>query len=178
MMAKIYGVWRGLALLALLGVVGGCASINMSRVGKVMVDVENTNWQLFNFIPLASGNTDRPNENDCLFLRDSVTLENNIEMVDYAVQKYGAVGVRDIVSYTTDEYILFILLKHHSMHTSAELVMPGDATRQGEVQKLESLKMKEEKLAENPSPEMLENLEPPKKPDDRKDEGLLKILEF
>lgn len=148
-------------LVAALALAGGCATINMSSVGKVMVDVENTNWLLFNFIPIASGNPEKPNENDCRFFCNTVDLENNIEMLDFAVQKYGAVGVRDIVSYSSDEYVLFVLLKHHSMHTSAELVMPGDETRKEEVQKVESLKIKEEKLAENPPAERLENLNPP-----------------
>lgn len=165
------------AVAALCAAVCGCASIHMSRVGKVMIDVENTNWLLFNFIPLASGNPERPNEKDCLFFRDTVNLDNNIGLVDYAVQKYGAVGVRDLVSYTTDEYILFILLKHHSMHTSAELVMPGDETRKGEVQKVESLQIKQEKLNENPTPEMLETLDPLPRPPEKEKKGL-KLMEF
>ena len=178
MAMKTTGIIARLAVAAFCAIAGGCASVHMSRVGKVMVDVENTNWLLFNFIPLASGNTEKPNESDCLFFCNTVNLENNIVMLDYAVQKYGAVGVRDIVSYTTDEYILFILLKHHAMHTSAELVMPGDDSRPHDFQKVESLKIKEEKLAENPTPDMLENLNPPNKPKDGKQEGLIKLLEF
>lgn len=174
---KLNGIFAGLAVAALCAAAGGCASVNMSRVGKVMIDVENTNWMLFNFIPLASGNTERPNENDCLFFCDTVNLENNIELVDYAVQKYGAVGVRDLVTYTSDEYVFFVLLKHHSMHTSAELVMPGDETRQGEVQRVESLQIKQEKLAENPTPEMLEKLDPLPQPKDEPKKGIM-ILKF
>ena len=175
-MKKTGKIFAGLLVVACFAV-GGCASIHMSRVGKVMIDVENTNWLLFNFIPIASGNPEKPNEMDCLFFCDTVNLENNIELVDYAVQKYGAVGVRDIVSYSTDEYVLFILLKHHAMHTSAELVMPGDDSRQGEVQKVESLQIKQEKLAENPTREMLEPLDPPPKPKDEPKPGIM-LLNF
>ena len=174
---KLTGTMAKAAAVALCALFGGCASIHMSRVGKVMIDVENTNWLLFNFIPLASGNPESPNENDCRFFCDTVNLENNINMVDYAVQKYGAVGVRDLVTYTTDEYVLFIFLKHHAMHTSAELVMPGDDTRHGEVQRVESLQIKQEKLNENPTPEMLEKIDPSPKTPEMPDIGL-KLLEF
>ena len=156
----------------------GCATIKMSRVGKVMVDVENTNWLLFNFIPLASGNPDRPNEADCLFFQNTVDLENNIHLVNYAMNKTGAIGVRDLVSYTTDEYVLFVLLKHHSMHTSAELVMPGDETRGLEFQKLEALEIKQEKLAENPTKEILKPLPDPAPARKDREKPLLKIMEF
>lgn len=176
-MMKTIGTMAKALLIAAFAAAGGCASINISRVGKVMVDVENTNWLLFNFIPIASGNPERPNESDCQFFCDTVNLENNIAMVNYAVEKHGAVGVRDIISYTTDEYVLFILLKHHCMHTSAELVMPGDETRQGEVQRVEILQIKQEKLAEEPAHGRKETIEPPPKPIDDPDKGI-KILSF
>ncbi len=165
------------AVAVLCAALCGCASINVSRVGKVMVDVENTNWLLFNFIPLASGNPERPNANDCRFFRDTVNLANNIDMVDRAVRENGAVGVRDLVSYTTDEYVLFVLLKHHAMHTSAELVMPGDETRGGEVQKVESRLIREERMTAEPPPESPERVEAPFSPVWRPGGGL-KLMDF
>lgn len=174
---KCAGILAKTAVVATCLAACGCASINISRVGKVMVDVENTNWLLFNFIPIASGNPQRPNENDCLFFCNTVKLENNIDLIDQAVQKCGAVGVKDLVSYTSDEYILFVLLKHHSMHTSAELVMPGDDAVQAGVQKVESRRIKEELNAGNPSTRILERVDAEPKPMDEPETGV-KLLEF
>lgn len=163
------------AAAALFAVAAGCASVRICRVGKSMVHVENSNWLLFNFIPLASGNPERPNENDCRFFTNTVNLENNIDLVDYAVQSEGAVGVRDLSSYSTDEYVLFVLLKRHSMHTSAELVLPGDDDS-GDVQRIESVKIRLNQRAENPTAEMLETAPLPQRQEKR---GIgMKILDF
>lgn len=140
---------RLLRALAALGLAAfcGCASVRVCRTGKTMVDVENSNWLLFNCIPLASGNPAAPNVNDCRFFANTVKLANNIGMMDWAIRREGALGVRDLSTYTTDEYVLFVLLKRHAMHTSAELVMPGEDVREGDFQKIESTRLAEEAAA-------------------------------
>ena len=40
----------------------------------------------------------------------------------------GAIGVRNLTSYTTDEKVLVILLARRAYHTSAELIFPRDGT--------------------------------------------------
>ena len=126
---------------------GGCTAIRVSKVGKTMVEVENNGWLLFNFIPIASGDTDSPDSHWCKLFQNSVSLDNNIDLLDQAVRREGAIGVRDVISYTTDEHVLIILLKRHSMHTSAELVMPGDDSV-GEVHKIEPKKLRGPELVE------------------------------
>lgn len=117
------------ALLAVaVAVAGGCATVvRGERGGRHMVDVVNTGWYLLNFIPVASGNPDAPNRCSCRFFRQTTTLENNVRMLDRETEDCGASFAKNINSYWTDESVFFILLKRHSIHTSAELAMPGDA---------------------------------------------------
>lgn len=105
---------------------GGCATVTVSRDGATMVNIENTGWYLLNFIPIASGNPNRPNSCTTRLFSKTVTLENNVKMLDKAIRDEGAVAVRDINSFTVDEHILLILLKRHSYHTSAQMLMKED----------------------------------------------------
>lgn len=111
-------------LIALLAATCGCASVHMcSEGGRTMVDIQNTGWYLFNFIPLASGNPDDPNGHTCKLFRQTTTVENNMKLLDYAIRQDGGyAGYRNLVSYTTDENVLFILFKRLACHTSAELI--------------------------------------------------------
>ena len=108
--------------LLLVTFLSGCATVRFCDEGMSMVDIENTGWYLFNFIPLASGNPNSPNDVSCHIFSDTVTLENNLKLLDYAVRKKHALGYRDATSYTTDENALIILIKRRSYHTSAELI--------------------------------------------------------
>ena len=101
----------------------GCAIVNVSEEGdKTMVDIENSGWYLLSFIPLASGDPKFPNAFMCEWFSDTVNLQNNMNLLDYAVRKRGANGIKDIVSFTTDEHVFFILFKRHAFHTSAQLL--------------------------------------------------------
>ena len=109
---------------ALAAVLCGCATVRYSDEGDMaMVDIVNTGWYLLNFIPIASGDPDAPNECSCRLFRQTTTLQNNIRLLDYAVTDRDAVDVQSVKSYWTDESILFILLKRHTCHTSARLVL-------------------------------------------------------
>ena len=111
--------------VALLALFAGCANIqSSSEGGHTVAVVENSGWFLLNIIPLASGNPEKPNRLRCKPFSDTVTLENNIKLLDRAVAEKGAKGCKDVVSYTTDEKIFVILLKRISYHTTAELIMP------------------------------------------------------
>lgn len=101
----------------------GCATVETSRQGgRTMVSVANNGWYLFNCIPIASGDPASPNTFSTKFFTQTVTLRNNIKMLDYAMRKEGATGYKEVVSRTSDETYIFILLKRHSCMTSAELV--------------------------------------------------------
>ena len=116
--------WAALTLACAL--LGGCATVTVSRDGATMVNIENSGWYLLNFIPIASGNPARPNSCTTRLFSKTVTLENNVKMLDNVIRDEGAVAVRDINSFTVDEHVLLILLKRHAYHTSAQLLMKED----------------------------------------------------
>ena len=116
--------WAALSLACAL--LGGCATVTVSRDGATMVNIENSGWYLLNFIPIASGNPAQPNSCTTRLFSKTVTLENNVKMLDKAIREEGAVAVRDINSFTVDEHVLLILLKRHAYHTSAQLLMKED----------------------------------------------------
>ena len=117
---------RAAATLVLCLLLGGCATVTVSRDGATMVSIENSGWYLLDFIPLASGNPLRPNAVTTRLFSKTVTLENNVRMLDDAVRREGAVAVRDLNSYVVDEHVQLLLFKRHAYHTSAQLLMPED----------------------------------------------------
>ena len=117
---------KRVAIILACALLGGCATVTVSRDGATMVNIENSGWYLLNFIPLASGNPARPNSCTTRIFSKTVTLENNVKMLDKVIRDEGAVAVRDINSFTIDEHVLLILLKRHSYHTSAQLLMKED----------------------------------------------------
>lgn len=116
------------AIILACALLGGCATVTVSREGATMVNIENSGWYLLNFIPIASGNPARPNSCTTRLFSKTVTLENNVKMLDKVIREEGAAAVRDINSFTIDEHVLLILLKRHAYHTSAQLLMEEDMT--------------------------------------------------
>ena len=114
------------AIILACALLGGCATVTVSRDGATMVNIENSGWYLLNFIPLASGNPARPNSCTTRIFSKTVTLENNVKMLDKVIRDEGAVAIRDINSFTIDEHVLLILLKRHAYHTSAQLLTKKD----------------------------------------------------
>jgi len=94
------------------------------------VEIENSVWLLFNFIPIASGNPDRPNCNSCKFFRNTVNLNNNMSVLKMQMAEMGIQTVANLTSHYTDEKYLFFLLARRACHTSAVLVKP-DASDKG-----------------------------------------------
>ena len=119
---------KRVAIILACALLGGCATVTVSREGATMVNIENSGWYLLNFIPIASGNPTRPNSCTTRLFSKTVTLENNVKMLDKVIRDEGAVAVRDINSFTIDEHVLLILLKRHAYHTSAQLLMEEDMT--------------------------------------------------
>lgn len=112
---------RILAILV-IGLFAGCATVKVeSEAGRMMCDVENNCWYLFLCIPLGSGDPDTPNEDLCCLFRDTVTLKNNVKMLNYAVTRKQAKGAKNVTSRFSDEKYSF-LLKRFTCHTSAELI--------------------------------------------------------
>ena len=114
------------AVILACALLGECATVTVSREGATMVNIENSGWYLLNFIPIASGNPARPNSCTTRLFSKTVTLENNVKMLDKVIRDEGAVAIRDINSFTIDEHVLLILLKRHAYHTSAQLLTKKD----------------------------------------------------
>ena len=119
----------GVLAAALFTGATGCVAVRVSdKGGHTLVDISNSGWLLLNFIPLASGCPEHPDAHHCKLFQNTVKLENNMKLLDYAVRRAGAVDYGEIVSYTSDESVFFILLKHHVCHTSAELLFDLEET--------------------------------------------------
>ena len=167
---------------------GGCSTIRTCKEEKIMVEVQNSGWYLLNFIPLGSGDPHKPNTTSCNLFRNTVTLDNNIDMLNYAMRQEGAVGVRHLTTYTNDEYVFIVLLKRHSMHTSAELITPELAKEVPNILRVDSrtirnAKQEEEEKIEEELRALEEASKPPKKPrqspkPSTKNLNKIKLLEF
>jgi len=105
-----------------MALLSGCATVKVaSEKGRTMVDAENSSWRLLWWIPLAGGDCVDPNGNYCVWFSNTVKLKNSMKLLDYAREKKGARSVKDVQTYFTDDYYLFVL-RRSAMHTSAELV--------------------------------------------------------
>ena len=111
-----------IAALACALLLQGCATVRISREGVTMVEAEISGWYLLNFIPIASGNPDSPNGGGCKLFRDTAKVQNNLKLIDWAMKREGADFVDDLNTFTTDETVFIILLRRHSIHTSAKLM--------------------------------------------------------
>lgn len=86
------------------------------------VEIENTGWLLFKFIPLGCGDPKSPNEFGCCIFRNTITLQNNLDMLKTEMDRVKSTRVINLSSRKTDETIFVILLTRHAYHTSAVLL--------------------------------------------------------
>ena len=94
------------------------------------VEIENSVWLLFNFIPVASGSPDHPNLNKCKLFRNTVNLENNMKVLQAEMVQEEVTKVANLTSHYSEESYLFFLLARRACHTSAVLVK-SDAKNRG-----------------------------------------------
>ena len=136
MMTRLTPLALAAALLA-----SGCTTVLKSKeFGDVKVDsgatpvaaveIENSVWLLFNFIPVASGSPDHPNRNKCKLFRNTVNLENNMKVLQSEMVQEEVTKVANLTSHYSEESYLFFLLVRRACHTSAVLVK-SDANDQG-----------------------------------------------
>ena len=115
---------------------GGCTTVLKSKeFGNVKVDggatpvasveIENSVWLLFNFIPVASGSPAHPNSYKCKLFRNTVNLPNNMEVLRAEMAREGVTKVANLTSHYADEKYLFFLLARRACHTSAVLIQSG-----------------------------------------------------
>jgi len=123
---------RFLSLVALV-ILSGCATVTTiaPKEGQLTADgrtvlstvaVENTDWLFLCLLPVASGDPEEPNRTTCRWFRDTVTLENQMKMIENEAKRIGATQAVDVVSYENDESIVWILFLRRKLHTSAMLV--------------------------------------------------------
>lgn len=98
--------------------------VDNGRTPLATIEIENSGWRLFGFIPLASGNPDKPDKFGCKLFQNTVKLENNIKVLDMKARESGADAVANLTSHWTDESAFVILLKRRACHTSAVLLKP------------------------------------------------------
>ena len=110
----------------------GCATVKVCREGgRTMAVIENTGWYLFNILPLGSGDPDRPNETTFRIFENTVTVENNVKMLESLMAAEGADEYRNLNTYTKQESIMIALFKRYHCHTSVELAVPDGANDAG-----------------------------------------------
>jgi len=121
-----------LAAAALL-ICAGCATINTANdyhgIGiedgetpLETVEIENTGWLLFRCIPIGSGDTRYPNKKTCRYFQNTVTLQNNLNILDGEMERIGATRITNLSSRKTDESVFIILFTRRAYHTSAVLL--------------------------------------------------------
>jgi len=126
---------KRVALMFLAAFAAGCTTVQYSTVyngvkvdnGRTpiaTVEIENSGWFLFGFIPVASGNPEKPDRCSCKLFRNTVKLENNYRVLERRAQDVGADSIANLTSHWTDESAFVILLKRRACHTSAVLLKP------------------------------------------------------
>lgn len=121
-----------IATAAALAATAGCMTVQRvddfadlkvcgGRTPSAAIEVTNSVWLLFNFIPIASGNPDAPNANSCRWFRNTVNLENNMSVVKRIADADNGGDISELTSRYADEKYLLFLLARRSCHTSAVL---------------------------------------------------------
>ena len=124
---------RRILLLSLAALVCGCATVKRLDGSRCTppgegcepvsaVHIMNTNWLLLSLIPIASGDPQRPNEDTCRWFYDTVTLQNQMSMLESDVRRAGASRAENVFTVSTNESVFMFLLQREKMHTSAVLV--------------------------------------------------------
>ena len=124
---------RKIVLPILLACCAGCATIKCAtdyhgaRIENgekpiETVEIENTGWLLFKFIPLGCGDPQHPNQPGCYLFENTITLQNNLDMLKTEMDRVKSTRVINLSSRKTDETIFVILLTRHAYHTSAVLL--------------------------------------------------------
>ena len=86
------------------------------------VMVENTGWKLFKFIPIGSGDPDRPGCCSFRLFKDTTTLQNNLDMLAKEMERVGATRIVNLSSKTIDESVFMVLFTRTACRTSAVLL--------------------------------------------------------
>lgn len=133
-MSRLSVLSAALALLLASGCMTVCTTrayngiaVEDGRKPVVTVEIENSGWYLFTFIPLASGKVEAPNQADCRWFTNTVTVENNLKVLQEIMLRERVAEVANLTSHRSDEKYLVCLLARRAYHTSAVLLQPEPA---------------------------------------------------
>lgn len=126
-------LFRLLSALALAAALAGCASVesahkfnhvrtNAGNTPISTVSVQNTGWFLLDWLPLCCGDPESPNLKASRFFTNTVTLENNLRMLDAKMRQEGATCFANLTTHNYDQSYLFMLVCRRSLHTSAVIL--------------------------------------------------------
>lgn len=102
---------------------GGCCNVSVSHKGHYdLLLIDNSCWKLLNCVPLISGNPDYPNSWHQSWLTNTATLQDNMKILDRSMTQGGYRDYANLVSFRSEEKILFFLVVRTTYHTSAELI--------------------------------------------------------
>ena len=89
-----------------------------------VVAIENSGWYLFGYIPVITGNPDRPGR--VKLFRDTVTLENNIKMLSDKARQENAMNVANLSSRVREDLAIgFFVFGRKQVFTSAVITKQG-----------------------------------------------------
>ena len=101
-------------------------NVDGARRGVETIEIVNSGWFLFTFLPLASGDSDLPNQRSCRWFHNTVTLDNNVKVLKRHMKEKGVTEVANLTSHCEDEKYLVFLLARRAYRTSAVLLAPID----------------------------------------------------
>lgn len=112
-----------ISLCVLCLVFAGCCNLRVSTKGDLdFVTIENSCWKFCSIVPLVSGSPNYPNTFRHSWLTNTATLKDNIKLLDRTVFENNYAGYKNLISFRSEEEILFFLVVRTTYHTSAELI--------------------------------------------------------
>lgn len=124
---------RAFAIASVVLSLTGCMTSEISRTPcgapgdgddshHLTVDIENTGWYLFDFIPLLCGDPNGVNQCSTKVFRNTLTLQNNMNELMRIVQQEGTYTIGSIMSHEESESVWVFFVSRHGYHTSATLM--------------------------------------------------------
>lgn len=122
---------RALAFSLALALMVGCAtvqtatefrgtSVNGNPKPVTSIAIENSGWYIFGVLPIITGDPAHPGPWSFRLFRNTVTLENNIKMLQMKADEFGATNLENLESWTDDNLSIgLFVLGIKSIYTAA-----------------------------------------------------------
>lgn len=121
-MTPRYRPFRRIIAAASLCFCTGCASVDVYHEDdRTICEVSDTSWYLLDVLPIASGDTDRPNERACRYLTDTVSATNNLRLIDWARRNECADEIGPVQNRWDAIHVVPYMLQRYTLKTDAEL---------------------------------------------------------